>query len=195
MKYKKQVICTFAICISIFFSGCDNENAEISDKAQEIVSIMESGDIEQISQAIFGLNDLEIDAEIEDFIADDIGEKDENGILSEIFKKDTIRMSKIKGEVIEYEIEAPNIENIFVDISNDKLELSEEELLNYMREYIENAKITKFTVLVPYTVEGKEIVVDYKNQEFINGITGGLLNGYQQFYENMLTEYMRDLEE
>lgn len=50
-------------------------------------------------------------------------------------------------------------------------------------------------VVVPYIVENERIVIDYKNSDFINAITGGLLESYKQFYQIMLEEYKKEMED
>lgn len=42
---------------------------------------------------------------------------------------------------------------------------------------------------VPYNIIDGEIKGNYQSEEFINAITGGLLEGYQEIYQKMIKEY------
>ena len=64
-----------------------------------------------------------------------------------------------------------------------------------MKKYIDSAELKRVSVRVPYIRENGEIIMDYQCEDFINGITGGLLNAYQNFYEDMLEQYIKELEE
>lgn len=83
----------------------------------------------------------------------------------------------------------PDLTEVFERLGEADRGLSEEEFTEEVRKYIEQAKYKKRTVSVPYKVVDGEVIVNYRNEEFINAITGGLLENYQKFYRQMLEEY------
>lgn len=192
----KKVLCL--LFVSVLFVGCGKvakENERVFEYAEEIENEIISGDIDEITKKIFGVNKLEIDEELEDILKDDFEQNNsESGILEEIFKRDTIKVNKIDEQNIEYDIEAPNLLNIFIDIPEDKQIINEDDFYAYLMGYIKKAKTEKFIVSVPYSIVDEDIVVDYQNIEFINAITGNLLSAYQQYYDDMMSEYSKGLE-
>ena len=191
MKIGKGLL-IFAICISL--TGCGKENEEVKINAKEIGTIIESGNIEDINNLIFGIDKLEVIGGLEEIIGNQEIDTENKGILSDIFQRNTIKVRNVSDNMIEYEIEAPDLKELFLEILNKKEVLSQEQFLSYMKEYVTKAKLKKVTVEVPYTMENEKVIIDYQNQEFIDGITGGLLSAYQQLYEDMINEYMKEME-
>lgn len=191
MKILKGLI---IVTIYITLMGCAGTREEVSANAEKIGIIIENGDIDEISNLIFGIEESETISGLEEIIGTGGTDTKQEGILNDIFQRNTIKVGNISENTIEYEIEAPNLQEIFVEILNNKEILSEEQLLLYMKEYVAQAQLRKVTVAVTYTIENKEIVIDYQNQEFIDGITGGLLSAYQQLYQDMINEYMKEME-
>lgn len=157
------------------------------EKAEAIVLAMEEKDIEKINNIIFQENELVVDEELEDMFNDEGKETQDEDLISKILVKDSIKLNKVKKDVIEYEVSAPNLENIFKNIGYK--DMSEEEFSSYIYDYIDSAEFKTTTVEVPYTISDKQMIIDYKDKDFINSITGGLLGAYQGLYQNMIDEY------
>ena len=113
----------------------------------------------------------------------------EDGILGEIFKRTSMKVKSIKKDEIVYEIEAPNLRGIFDELVECDIDLSEKEFIECLKKYITQAEIKKVIVSVPYNIIDGEIKGNYQSEEFINAITGGLLEGYQEIYQKMIKEY------
>ena len=191
MKIGKGLI-ILAICIGL--TGCGKESKEVKTSAEEIGTAIENGNIEDINNLIFGIDESEVISGLEEIIGTGETETKQEVILSDIFQRNTIKVGNVSENTIEYEIEAPDLQEIFIEILSKKEILSEEQLLSYMKEYVAQAQLRKVTVAVPYTMENEKIVIDYQSQEFIDGITGGLLSAYQQLYQDMINEYMKEME-
>lgn len=191
MKIVKGLV-IIAICITL--NGCGKENREIKKSAEEVVTVIESGNIEEINDLIWGMDKLGGSNELSDIVETEKMEIKQEGILSEIFKRNTIKVVNISENIIEYEMETPDLQGIFDVILDGEEMLDEEQLFSYMKEYITQAKIRKIIVEVPYIIQNGEIVIDYQNKEFIDGITGGLLSVYWRLYQEMLSEYMKEIE-
>lgn len=189
----KVKIGLLVVVICFCLVGCTKEEKEVKTRAEEVGKTIESGSMEDINNLIFGISQSDVVNGMEEILGTGESDTVQDGILSDIFKRNTIKVGNVSKDTIEYQIEAPDLSEIFVEILNEKKDLSEEQLLEYMREYIGQAKLKKVTVTIPYTVENEEIVIDYQNEEFIDAITGGLLSAYRQLYQEMINEYMKEM--
>lgn len=219
MKIKKCMFLLGSMLSVVIFTGCNksqvtedekttaivqqseinNEENNIDEKvkesAEEIILAISNGNMENIHQLIFNSSNLKIDEEVTDIFDEDSNKANNEGILNKVFLRDSIKIIKINEGTVEYEIESPNLDGIFTDMLENANKLSTENFLDYLTEYINKAEIKKMNVVVPYIVENERIVIDYKNSDFINAITGGLLESYKQFYQIMLEEYKKEMED
>lgn len=219
MKIKKCMFLLGSMLSVVIFTGCNksqvtedekttaivqqseinNEENNIDEKvkesAEEIILAISNGNMENINQLIFNSSNLKIDEEVTDIFDEDSNKANNEGILNKVFLRDSIKIIKINEGTVEYEIESPNLDGIFTDMLENANKLSTENFLDYLTEYINKAEIKKMNVVVPYIVENERIVIDYKNSDFINAITGGLLESYKQFYQIMLEEYKKEMED
>lgn len=219
MKIKKCMFLLGSMLSVVIFTGCNksqvtedekttaivqqseinNEENNIDEKvkesAEEIILAISNGNMENINQLIFNSSNLKIDEEVTDIFDEDSNKANNEGILNKVFLRDSIKIIKINEGTVEYEIESPNLDGIFTDMLKNANKLSTENFLDYLTEYINKAEIKKMNVVVPYIVENERIVIDYKNSDFINAITGGLLESYKQFYQIMLEEYKKEMED
>lgn len=219
MKIKKCMFLLGSMLSVVIFTGCNksqvtedekttaivqqseinNEENNIDEKvkesAEEIILAISNGNMENIHQLIFNSSNLKIDEEVTDIFDEDSNKANNEGILNKVFLRDSIKIIKINEGTVEYEIESPNLDGIFTDMLENANKLSTENFLDYLTEYINKAEIKKMNVVVPYIVENERIVIDYKDSDFINAITGGLLESYKQFYQIMLEEYKKEMED
>ncbi len=219
MKIKKCMFLLGSMLSVVIFAGCNknqvnekekttaivqqseinNEENNIDEKvkesAEEIILAISNGNMENINQLIFNSSKLKIDEEVTDIFDEDSNKANNEGILNKVFLRDSIKITKINEGTVEYEIESPNLDDIFTDMLENANKLSTENFLDYLTEYINKAEMKKKNAVVPYIVENGRIVIDYKNSDFINAITGGLLESYKQFYQRMLEEYKKEMED
>lgn len=167
---------------------------EIKVQALEIADAMESGDISKVTSLVFGSEELEIDEEIKKEF-NQVSDTSEDGILKEIFKRNKIKVKQIEKETIEYEVEAPNMERVLQELQEQATGMTEEEVISYTKKYIEKAEKKKRTAVISYSLEGGKFDADYRNEEFINAITGGLIESYKVYYQGLLEAYRERLEE
>lgn len=196
MKMKQILTLVLVGILLLSLPGCgkNKTDQDLNADANEIVDAFEESDINSITSLIFGIGSLNIDDELSDFFAD---EEAETGILAHIFTYDTVTVKKIdeaKNEIT-YEIKAPNLSNVFLDLSDDVVKMTETDFEQYLLEYIQAANTITTSVVVSYTYDGKFFSANYKTAEFINAITGGLLDAYQTLYQEMIDEYLQQLEE
>lgn len=181
----RRIIVLVSISVLIFIcTGC-SETKEVEEYAQETVDIVMNGEVQGINQIIFGYQEFEPDKEIAGMFMNER----EDGILGEIFKRTSMKVKSIKKDEIVYEIEAPNLRGIFDELVECDIDLSEKEFIECLKKYITQAEIKKVIVSVPYNIIDGEIKGNYQSEEFINAITGGLLEGYQEIYQKMIKEY------
>lgn len=173
-------------------SGCSivNEYLNYNDTANQIVGSFESNDMEAINEAIFGEDELSVDEELADYYVEEEGE----GIISQIIAASSIKVKYVDviNKAVIYDVTAPNMQTVLEDMPEEIS--TEEEFSTYIKEYIANADTTTLSVSVPYTEDGESIVPEYKNPEFINAITGGFMEAYQNAYREMIETYLSGLE-
>lgn len=181
----RRTIVLISISVLILIcTGC-SETKEVEEYAHETVDIVMSGELQEINQIIFGYQEFEPDKEIAGMF---MNEKDD-GILGEIFKRTSMKVKNVRKDEIVYEIESPNLRGIFGELVESNNDLSKKEFAEYIKKYITQAETKKVTVSVPYNIIDGEIKGNYQSEEFINAITGGLLEGYQEIYQKMIREY------
>ena len=169
------------------FFGCGQQNKVIEAEAQVVADAFTDGDMKTINRTIFGTNEVEIDDGLSDLWGEDAQYQD--GVLACIFDLVTVKVKKTTDSTIEYEIEAPDMSKVFIDMNTNVDNISEDGLLDYIKSYVPNAETKETTVSLEYILVDDEPIVNYQNEEFINAVTGGLLDAYKNLYSEMLEEY------
>ena len=185
---KMRVLLLIIVCVA--FTGlvsCGEQNELVKENAQVVADAFTNGDMATINKIIFATNKLEVDKELSDIWGEDAQSQD--GVLTYIFDLVTVEVKEITDSTIEYEIEVPDMSNVFVDIDTNAVNMSQDELLQYIKNYAQNAETKDTTVALEYILVDDEPVVNYQNEEFINAVTGGLLDAYKTLYSEMLKEY------
>lgn len=186
----KRLLLIACVCVSLLngLVGCGKQNKVVEKKAQEVADAFADSDMATINKIIFGINEFEIDEELTDMWGKPI--ESQEGVLGHIFECVAIKVKKITKSTIEYEINAPDMKNVFVDLDTNTANISEDELLQYIKDYAKNADTTETTVSLEYIVVDDELIVNYKDEAFLNAVTGELLDAYKSLYEEMMEEYM-----
>lgn len=188
----KRFILVVLVCISLLaLVSCGKSNKAVQESAQAIVDAFSDGDMAAINKTIFGSNGLKLDSELSD-IWEESGES-EVGVLESVFEYVTLKLEKTTESVIEYEIKAPDMTNVFANIDMDITNITETELLEYIRDYAKNAEVKTTTVSLKYILVDGEPFVDYRSETFVNAVTGGLLDAYKELYSKMMDDYVEGL--
>lgn len=185
---KKRVLLLIIVCVA--FTGlvsCGEQNELVKENAQVVADAFTNGDMATINKIIFATNKLEVDKELSDIWGEDAQSQD--GVLTYIFDLVTVEVKEITDSTIEYEIEVPDMSNVFVDIDTNAVNMSQDELLQYIKNYAQNAETKVATISLEYILVDDEPIVNYQDEEFINAVTGGLLDAYKTLYSEMLEEY------
>lgn len=186
----KKIFLSILVCVILTsFVGCGQQNEAIEAEAQVVADAFTDGDMETINRTIFGRNEVEIDDGLSDIWGEDTQSQDEDGVLACIFDLVTVKVKKTTDSTIEYEIEAPDMSNVFIDMNTNADNISEDGLLDYIKSYAPNAETKETTVSLEYILVDDEPIVNYQDEEFINAVTGGLLDAYKNLYSEMLEEY------
>lgn len=193
MKIESVMIIVSAL-VTVSLVGCGKGNEELKNSANEIVEAFNDSDMDLINSVIFNTSHLKVDDELTEYFPE---KSDNSWLMSEIFSLDKVKVQKIdeKDDSITYTIEAPDLSDIFLEISDDADNMTEKEFERYVMNYIKEADKVTTTVSVNYSYDGKEYYINYQNEEFLDAITGGLLNAYQTLYQEMLDEYLQKMEE
>lgn len=182
---KKKISLIIIACVALIgFVSCRKEDKIIEMKTQVITSAFENNDMEMINKTIFGTTEFKVDEELLNIWEEN--SQAQEGVLASIFELVTVEVKKTTDTKIKYKIKAPNMKNVFENV-NEKI--SENELLEYIKNYAKNAETKETTVSLEYILVDDELIVDYQNEEFINAVTGGLLDAYKILYSEMIKEY------
>lgn len=155
--------------------------------ATEIINAFKNKDMARINDIVFYEDTYKIDDNIGvDFNDGFETESNEEGVLNAIFSRTKLSYVGVKENQFIYEVEGPNMKEVFhsaLDIQ------TQEELLKYIYEFVENAELIKTNVAVSFSKSNEEITAEYKTAEFINAITGGLVDAYKDIYN----QYIEDI--
>lgn len=184
----KKILLSILMCgILVSLAGCGQQNEAVKTESQVIADAFTDGDMETINKTIFGINEVEIDDGLSDIWGENAQSQD--GVLAYIFDLVTVRVKKTTDSTIEYEIEAPDMSKVFIDMNTNADNISEDELLDYIKSYVPNVETKETKVSIEYILVDDEPIVNYQDEEFINAVTGGLLDAYKTLYSEMLEEY------
>ena len=166
--------------ISVCGCTADTNNALTAlDKDHSVVvqndlEVFSDGDISKITERVFGSVP---------------NETYEEGIIADLFANAEAQITSADESTITYTIVAPDISNFFREcaVQLDSITTSEE-LGQTILEYAKTSPTKEYTVTVPYFVEEDDIDVAYDDPDFINAMTGGLLDAYTALYDMYLSE-------
>lgn len=186
----KEIVLLVVICaVLVFFSGCGSTREKVESIAKEHAELLESGEMEEINQIIFGVSELYGETGLAEMQGSDISSR--KGMLSVIFSHSTVLVEKVTEDSVKLKISAPDMSDLFLYLRKAPAYFNIE-LTNYVNAYVDKAEMKESRVSIPYTVEGEEIVIDYCNEEFINAVTGGLLEAYKEAYIDEIEEYREE---
>ena len=188
---KRWFVCIMLAMLCVFnMTGCatllsfskniDQENVTTEkltvESAEEDIEVFKGGDINDISAAIFDETEK-------------IEANEENGVVAELFANADAQVTATDDTTITYTIVSPDISDFFQAYA-DELETidTSEELGELLLEYSKKAPQKEYTVTLEYTVTEDGVEIAYNSPEFINAMTGGLLEAYSDIYNQYLEE-------
>lgn len=182
------VIASALICIALnVLFGFGKKNNVVKENANAVAEAFNNTDMASINKILFNENEIEADNEFNDQTEEGAEEVNE-GVLEGIFKYVTVKVVKITDNSIEYKIKAPDMTNVFADLNVDTERLSESELLHLINEYAANTDTREEITSLHYSTLGGQLIVDYRDESFINAVTGGFLDAYLSLYNDMINE-------
>ncbi|MDO4469423.1 MAG: zinc ribbon domain-containing protein [Bacillota bacterium] len=182
---KKIWIVLIVLILAILLLGVyflSKERKSVKEYAENVVEIFQNGDKEKIDELIFGYQELAVEDE-----SQEEGEKE--GILAKIFKNISVKVKRITGKEIQYEISSPDLSTFFDTLEKENKMLSASEMESSLDKLIKEAQRKEYVVSIPYEKKNGKIIAAYRTEEFVNAITGGLLESYKEIYAKMLEEW------
>ena len=183
---KKRILVLLSVILVLSLAACSGKNSgplktlddEHAEKVTNDLEVFESGNISDISERIF---DVPADAYTDGTSSD--------GIIADLFGKAKAKVSAVDETTVTYTIVSPDISDFFTACA-DELDAitTSEELGQAILAYAETAPQKEYTVSVSYTITEEGIDVAYDNPDFINAMTGGLLDAYSTLYNQYLVE-------
>lgn len=174
------------ISILLFVTGCslktDNElkplDKQNAQKVKEDLAVFASGDIFAITESVFG-----------DSIRATTENDESDGIVADLFSNAEAQVTEVEDTTITYTIVAPDISDFFHVYADELATIdTSEELGQELLEYSQKAPEKVYTVTLEYVITGEGMEISYNNPEFINAMTGGLLEAYYDAYTQYLVE-------
>ena len=183
---KKKIIGIIFLCAigTICYLFC-NMQKSIKTESMKIVEAMESSNIKMLENVLLGKKDFLEDDEWIEF-SNSISDGND-GIITKIIEQSSIDVKKITRKYIVYEITVPELSGIFKEAMEEE-NLTNNNLEEYMYQYIAKAEKINTEVKVEYSYEKRVFKADYLRKEFLNAITGNLITAYQELIQEMIRE-------
>jgi len=193
---RKTVLALMLACsILTGLVGCSGQNESVQEGAQTVADAFAANDMEAINEVVFGTAVSEANPELAD--ASNTTSQEElpqEGILTCVFERTTIEVGNATDSTIEYFVSAPDMSGVFDGLDAGTEDMTEEEFLKRVQEYASKAELKEVTVTLGYELVDGKPVINYRDDEFVDAVTGGLLNAYEELYAKMLDEYAKGLE-
>lgn len=181
---KKIWIVLIILILAILLLGVyflSKERKPVKEYAENVVEIFQNGNKEQIDKLVFGYQEPAVEDENQK-------EGEKEGILEKIFKNISIKVKRITGKEIQYEILSPDLSTFFDILEKENKKLSALEMESLLDKLIKEVQRKEYVVSIPYEKKDGKIIATYRTEEFVNAITGGLLESYKEIYAKMLEE-------
>lgn len=181
---KKIWIVLIILILAILLLGVyflSKERKPVKEYAENVVEIFQNGNKEQIDKLVFGYQEPAVEDENQK-------EGEKEGILAKIFKNISIKVKRITGKEIQYEILSPDLSTFFDILEKENKKLSALEMESLLDKLIKEVQRKEYVVSIPYEKKDGKIIATYRTEEFVNAITGGLLESYKEIYAKMLEE-------
>lgn len=184
-KYFRKWISFLIMGLLCLFMAACSEKHNIQEESNRIIRAIENNDMETLEQLLFESRGVIVDEQLLSFFEDT--QNKNGGVVKKIIEEDTIKIKKITEESLIYIITTPDLSEMFQDVIQQE-KVTEENFEEYIYKYIESAKKIEIEVEVPYSYENGVFKADYSSKEFIEAITGNMINSYQELIQKMILE-------
>lgn len=195
MKKAVTVILS-CILVALILVGCGNRYEKELTLALEQLKIFKNGNMADINCLLFPENSMLTGETLPDGL-DSITPNNKgsnDGILGNIISRSIVEVSDINAEKITYKITSPDLSNFFVDCYEELSMISELSAVpDILLSYADEATTISVSVSLSYEYSGDTLWVDYLDRNFINAMTGGLVEAYSDLYQKSLEEYKEAL--
>lgn len=168
---------------------------EVSKDSDNAISSLTSGNIEKVNAVIFKEYDAITCSDYAELFETEKKEiSSEGGVLARLFSMAEIKMLDYDSETITYEIAAPDMTTFFSQYSNQTdIIVDEKAMGELLIAYAEEAERKSVEVSVSYLYVGDEFIGNYQSYEFINAISGGLVDAYNTLYSELIDAYRNEV--
>ena len=200
-----------SVVLVVTLSGKDKINpviASIDDAVyREAINkdytILASGSAEERARLIFPsyglcLNDESVNSILAEYGANinptESDKSPSNGVFTAILARTAFTPKNVEkcdiGYKVTYEIEAPDLSDFIEDSTQSNAFTNLSDFSSYMFTYIANSEVKKYEVGIEYTEVNGSVVGNYQTPEFVNAVTGDLLEVYREGYQELLESMM-----
>ena len=210
MKKKEKIIISAIVSVlvlALIVVGAMSLTKYISLKTEveNFTEKAQAGDLSVFNLKIENSEEQEIDPDILDLL-EEIDPNDPfvtGNIEKEPTTGEKIYQSILQNSKIEYSIspfnnkvnfvvQAPDMENFIKSLNASEIK-DENDLYQKMQNYIASGNKKEFTTEIEYHKESGKWVADYTQKDFVNAFTGGMQEGYNNLYSQMLQEIKQNL--
>ena len=188
---KKMTIILLAVALMLSMVACSSKSKV--DTKPEAFKDLSTDQVEKLEDDLDAFNSgniADITALVFPDATDTTTEADtQNGIIADLFANAEVDVIAVENDTITYTVTSPDLSNFFIE-KYEELQLlsTSEELRQMLLEYAKTAPRKEYTVLLPCSGADTTLEIDYTSAEFINAMTGGLLDAYSALYDQYLTE-------
>lgn len=187
MKRYIAIFIMFGLCLSL--SACNKVDDCVKAEAVQAGEIISNGSFNELSELVFGVKKEGIDADLGSELELPGYAIGQSGPLEIISKKVTVMLKSINENTAIYEVTAPDMSSLFADLA----EVNNDTIVAVIEEYVDNTELVTRTVELSYTLDNGHFNADFASYEFVNAITGGLLDGYTQAYQDLVDLIQKEI--
>mgnify|MGYP000824141709 FL=1 len=118
------------------------ERKPVKEYAENVVTIFQGEEKEKIDELVFGYQGLAMENENQE-------EGENDGILEKIFKNISMKVKRITGKEIQYEISSPDLSTFFDTLEKENKMLSASEMESSLDKLIKEAPMKEYVVSIP----------------------------------------------
>lgn len=187
---REKIGIMFVILCMLLLIGCSKKeiNDVVKEQAGVVVDAFDKNDMDAINWILLEAEEVEFDEQLVTEFGF-INKGRENGILQPLFAEVSLELCDVKDETVIYEINAPDMSDFFSKNKDKLADMKQDEIRKFFCEYVLTSHKSKERVGVFYKTVGEKVVFNYRTRDFMNAITGGLLDGYIELYKELFDEY------
>ena len=166
------------------------ESKQVYSSVDRDIQDLLSGEISTVNRVIFHEDETSFFYENEV-----VEEQGETSLIGSILQMDEISIENVDdhNKTITFRIFSPDLHTFFEDNLEELSSVEgSEAFIELMCSYAEEQERREQKVSLPYLLDGNALKVAYTERDFIDAITGGLMESYGTAYSKILEAYLEE---